>query len=134
MGPQTNTLAWEESVFDLAMRWIGAGRRTIPAQAVGACERMLEMSNEHAKNRVTFGQPLAERQAIQWMIADSAGEIEATKWVTLRAAWLADRGLDNRHQAAMSKLYGANMANRVVDRMLQIHGGMGYTPRPPIQR
>ncbi|HEX5570634.1 MAG TPA: acyl-CoA dehydrogenase, partial [Ktedonobacterales bacterium] len=116
------------------MRWIGAARWAIPARAVGACERMLEMALEHAKNRVTFGQPLADRQAIQWMIADSAVEIEATTWITLRAAWLADRGLDNRHQSSMAKLYGANMANRVVDRMLQIHGGMGYTKELPIER
>ena len=94
----------------------------------------LEVRIEHAKNRVTFGQPLADRQAIQWMIADSAVEIEATKWITLRAAWLADRGQDNRHQAAMAKLYGANMANRVVDRMLQIHGGMGMVRSYPVER
>jgi acyl-CoA dehydrogenase len=68
------------------------------------------------------------------MIADSAVEIEATTWITLRAAWLADKGLDNRHQSSMAKLYGANMANRVVDRMLQIHGGMGYTRELPIER
>lgn len=132
--PEENILGEVGRGFELGMRWIGAARWAIPARAVGACERMLEMSIEHAKNRVTFGQPLAERQAIQWMIADSAVEIEATKWITLRAAWLADRGLDNRHQASMSKLYGANMANRVVDRMLQIHGGMGYTRELPIER
>ncbi|HEX9035943.1 MAG TPA: acyl-CoA dehydrogenase family protein [Ktedonobacterales bacterium] len=132
--PEANILGELGHGFDLGLSWIGAARWAIPAQAVGACERMLEMSIEHAKNRVTFGQPLAERQAIQWMIADSAVEIEATKWITLRAAWLADRGLDNRHQASMAKLYGANMANRVVDRMLQIHGGMGYTKELPLER
>jgi acyl-CoA dehydrogenase len=132
--PEENVLGEVGHGFDTAMQWIGAARWAIPARAVGACERMMEMSIEHAKNRVTFGQPLADRQAIQWMIADSAVEIEATKWITLRAAWLADRGQDNRHQAAMAKLYGANMANRVVDRMLQIHGGMGYTRELPIER
>ena len=132
--PEENILGELGRGFDLAMRWIGAARWAIPARAVGACERMMEMALEHAKNRHTFGQPLADRQAIQWMIADSAVEIEATKWITLRAAWLADRGQDNRHQASMAKLYGANMANRVVDRMLQIHGGMGYTRELPIER
>ncbi len=132
--PEANVLGEVGHGFDTAMQWIGAARWAIPARAVGACERMMEMSIEHAKNRVTFGQPLSDRQAIQWMIADSAVEIEATKWITLRAAWLADRGQDNRHQAAMAKLYGANMANRVVDRMLQIHGGMGYTRELPIER
>ena len=132
--PEENILGELGRGFDLAMRWIGAARWAIPARAVGACERMMEMALEHAKNRHTFGQPLADRQAIQWMIADSAVEIEATTWITLRAAWLADQGLDNRHQSSMAKLYGANMANRVVDRMLQIHGGMGYTRELPIER
>ncbi|MFI5272243.1 MAG: acyl-CoA dehydrogenase family protein, partial [Ktedonobacterales bacterium] len=109
-------------------------RWAIPARAVGAAERLLNMAIEHANNRVTFGKPIADRQAIQWMIADSAVEIEATKWITLRAAWMADQGLDNRHQASMAKLYGANMANQVVDRVLQIHGGMGYTKELPIER
>ncbi|HET8665172.1 MAG TPA: acyl-CoA dehydrogenase family protein [Nocardioides sp.] len=132
--PHSAILGEEGRGFELAMRWIGKGRYLLPARALGACERLVEMAMEQARNRVTFGEPIANRQAIQWMIADSAVEIEATKWITLRAAWLADRGLDNRHQASMSKLYGANMANRVVDRMLQIHGGMGYTRELPIER
>lgn len=68
------------------------------------------------------------------MIADSAVEIEATRWMTYRATRMADQGMDNRHQASMAKLYGANMANRVVDRVLQIHAGMGYTKDLPIER
>lgn len=132
--PADNILGEIGGGFQLGMKWIGAARWAIPARAVGAAERLLQMAIDHAKNRVTFGQPIADRQAIQWMIADSAVEIEATKWITLRAAWMADEGLDNRHQASMSKLYGANMANQVVDRVLQIHGGMGYTKELPIER
>ncbi|HEV2457309.1 MAG TPA: acyl-CoA dehydrogenase family protein [Ktedonobacterales bacterium] len=132
--PAKNILGEVGRGLELGMQWIGAARWAIPARAVGSAERLLNMAIEHARNRVTFGEPLASRQAIQWMIADSAVEIEATKWITLRAAWLADRGLDNRHQASMAKLYGANMANRVVDRVLQIHGGMGYTRELPIER
>ena len=132
--PEANILGELGRGFDLGLRWIGAARWAIPARAVGAAERLLNMAIEHARNRTTFGQPLAARQAIQWMIADSAVEIEATRWITLRAAWLADQGLDNRHQASMAKLYGANMANEVVDRVLQIHGGMGYTKEMPIER
>jgi acyl-CoA dehydrogenase len=132
--PEENILGELGRGFALGLRWIGAARWVIPARAVGAAERLLGMAIEHAKQRVTFGKPIAERQAIQWMIADSAVEIEATRWITLRAAWLADQGLDNRHQASMAKLYGANMANEVVDRVLQIHGGMGYTKELPIER
>jgi acyl-CoA dehydrogenase len=68
------------------------------------------------------------------MIADSAVEIEASRWLVLHAAWKAERGLDTRHDASIAKLYGTNMANRVVDRVLQIHGGMGYTKELPIER
>lgn len=132
--PEANILGELGHGFDLGMKWIGAARWAIPARAVGASEHLLNMAIEHATSRVTFGKPISERQAIQWMIADSAVEIEATKWITLKAAWMADEGLDNRHQAALSKLYGAGMANRVVDRVLQIHGGMGYTRELPIER
>lgn len=132
--PEENVLGEVGRGFELAMRWIGAARWVIPARAVGAAERLLGMAMEHAKNRTTFGKPIADRQAIQWMIADSAVEIDATKWITLKAAWMADEGMDNRHQASMAKLYGANMANRVVDRVMQIYGGMGYTKELPIER
>jgi acyl-CoA dehydrogenase len=132
--PEENILGELGRGFELGMKWIGMWRWGIPARAVGAAERLLTMAIEHARNRVTFGKPIAERQAIQWMIADSAVEIEATRWITLRAAWMADQGLDNRHPTSMAKLYGANMANRVVDRVLQIHGGMGYTRELPIER
>ncbi|SFV02613.1 acyl-CoA dehydrogenase [Alicyclobacillus macrosporangiidus] len=132
--PEENVLGEVGGGFDLAMKWIGQGRWVIPARGIGAAERLLQMAIDHAKMRVTFGKPIAERQAIQWMIADSAVEIEATRWLVLRAAWLAERGQDNRHAASMAKLYGANMANRVCDRVLQIHGGMGYTKELPIER
>jgi acyl-CoA dehydrogenase len=92
------------------------------------------MGIDHANSRVTFGKPIADRQAIQWMIADSGVEIEAAKWLVLRAAWLLEKGHDNRHQSSMAKLYGTNIANKVVDRVLQIHGGMGYTKELPIER
>jgi acyl-CoA dehydrogenase len=132
--PAKNILGEEGHGFDLAMRWIGAARWAIPARAIGACERMLEMSIEHAKNRVTFGQPLSERQAIQWMIADSAVEIEALRWLVLTAAWQVDNGIDSRQAQSMAKLYGGVQANQIVDRVLQIHGGMGYTRELPIER
>lgn len=132
--PEENILGEIGGGFKLAMQWIGQGRWTIPARGVGAAERLLQMGIDQAKSRVTFGKPIADRQAIQWMIADSDVEIEATKWLVLRAAWLAEKGKDNRHQSSRAKLFGANMANRVVDRVLQIHGGMGYTKELPVER
>ncbi len=120
--------------FVLAMQWIGQGRYLLPARAVGACVRLLEMAMEHARTRQTFGAPIAERQAIQWMIADSAVELDALRWLVISAAWQVDRGVDSRHAQAMAKLYGGVKANEIVDRVLQIHGGMGYTRELPVER
>src|SRR3954462_8757215 len=132
--PHSAILGEEGKGFELALRWIGRGRYLLPARALGACERLVEMGMEHARNRVTFGQPIAERQAIQWMIADSAVEIEALRWLVLTAAWQVDAGLDSRHAQSMAKLYGGVKANEIVDRVLQMHGGMGYTRELPIER
>ena len=120
--------------FSLGMQWIGQGRWLIASACVGTAERLLQMAVDYSKQRVTFGKPIADRQAIQWMLADSAVEIQATKWLAFHAAWKADQGLDNRHEASMAKLYGSGMANRVVDRVMQVHGGMGYTREMPIER
>ncbi len=132
--PHSAILGEEGRGFELAMRWIGKGRYLLPAHALGACERLVEMAMEQAKNRVTFGEPIANRQAIQWMIADSAVEIEALRWLVLTAAWQVDHGVDSRQAQSMAKLYGGVHANQIVDRVLQIHGGMGYTRELPIER
>ncbi len=132
--PHSAILGEEGRGFDLAMRWIGRGRYLLPARALGACERLVEMAMEHARNRVTFGEPIAARQAIQWMVADSAVEIEALRWLVLTAAWQVDQRLDSRQAQSMAKLYGGVKANEIVDRVLQIHGGMGYTRELPIER
>jgi acyl-CoA dehydrogenase len=132
--PERNILGEEGQGFKLAMQWIGRGRYLLPARAIGACERLIEMAMEHARNRSTFGEPIANRQAIQWMIADSGVELEALRWLVLSAAWQVDQGLDSRHAQSMAKLFGGVKANEIVDRMLQIHGGMGYTRELPIER
>ena len=132
--PHSAILGEEGRGFELAMRWIGRGRYLLPARALGACERLVEMAMEHARNRVTFGAPIAERQAIQWMIADSAVEIEALRWLVLGAAWQVDAGRDSRQAQSMAKLFGGVQANEIVDRMLQVHGGMGYTRELPVER
>ncbi|MGI8522696.1 MAG: acyl-CoA dehydrogenase family protein, partial [Nocardioides sp.] len=132
--PHSTILGEEGRGFALAMKWIGKGRFMLPARALGACERLLEMAMEHARTRETFGEPIANRQAIQWMIADSAVDIEALRWLVLTAAWQVDNGVDSRQAQSMAKLYGGVHANEVVDRVLQIHGGMGYTRELPIER
>ena len=116
------------------MQWIRQGRYLIPARAIGAAERLLQMAIDYAKIRVSMGHPIADYQAIQWQIADSAVDIESTKWLTLLAAWRVEHGLDGRHASSIAKLDGAIMANQVVDRVMQIHGGMGYTKELPVER
>src|SRR5215472_11833120 len=111
--PEDHVLGEVGGGFKLGMQWIGQGRWIIASHCVGTAERLLQMAVDYSRQRVTFGQPIADRQAIQWMIADSRVEIQASKWL---------------------KLYAANMVNRVVDRVMQIHGGMGYTKEMPIER
>ncbi|MDT5030057.1 MAG: acyl-CoA dehydrogenase, partial [Actinoplanes sp.] len=132
--PSRNILGEIGQGFELGMKWIGKGRYLIPSNALGIAERALGMALEHANTRETFGRPIGANQAIQWMIADSETELEAARWLILRAAWTVDQGEDPRHSSSMAKLYGAGMVNRVVDRVMQIHGGMGYTRELPIER
>jgi acyl-CoA dehydrogenase len=132
--PSRNILGEIGQGFDLGMEWIGKGRYLIPSSALGIAERALGMAIEYANTRETFGRPIAINQAIQWMIADSEVELEAARWLILRAAWTIDQGEDPRHSSSMAKLYGAGMVNRVVDRVMQIYGGMGYTRELPIER
>jgi alkylation response protein AidB-like acyl-CoA dehydrogenase len=132
--PARNILGEIGQGFELGMKWIGKGRYLIPAGALGTAERALQMAIDQANTRVTFGKPIGENQAIAWMIADSETELEAARWLVMRAAWTVDQGADARHSSSMAKLYGANMVNRVIDRVMQIHGGMGYTRELPIER
>lgn len=133
--PEENILGEPGKAFELAMKWISNGRIRIAAWSVGTAERLLQMGLDHAKSRVAFGKPIADYQAIQWMLADSAVELEAARLLVLQAAYLHDKGLDRfRHHASAAKLYNANMVGRVVDRVLQIHGGMGITKELPIER
>jgi alkylation response protein AidB-like acyl-CoA dehydrogenase len=132
--PAGNILGEVGKGFDLAMAWIRQGRYLIPARAIGSAERLLQMAIDYAKIRQSMGHPIADYQAIQWQIADSQVEIEGAKWLTLYAAWRVQQGLDARHASSIAKLNGAVMANQVVDRVMQIHGGMGYTKELPVER
>jgi acyl-CoA dehydrogenase len=132
--PEANVLGEVGQGFGLAMQWIGRGRYILPSRAIGAAERLLRMAIDYAGLRRTFGRPLSEHQAIQWMIADSVAELEAGRYLTLLAAWTAQQDDDSRIAAsAMAKLSVAVNVNNIADRVLQIHGGMGYTQELPIQ-
>jgi acyl-CoA dehydrogenase len=132
--PRDKVLGTVGQGFALAMRWIGRGRYLIPSRAVGAAERLTEMAVRHAGARRAFGSPIGDYQAIQFMIADCALALEQARWMALWAAWRIDNGLDSRVAGSMSKLGGAVMANDVVDKVLQVHGAMGYSRELPIER
>jgi len=140
-------LAWEDCRLDAgrilpdagpaALLWrAGQQVAVLGAGAVGAAEHCLEIGLDHVRRRQTFGRPLADRQAIQWMLADSARELHAARLLLYRAASLADRGEASAAGALAgpAKAYAAEAACRAVDRVLQMHGGYGYTRDLPIER
>lgn len=91
------------------------------------------MSRDYARQRITFGQPLAKRQMVQSMLVDMAVDIYATRMMTYNVAWEHDQGIDVRVKMAMIKAFAAEMAGRAADRALQIHGGYGYGKDRPIE-
>ncbi len=132
--PSKNILGEVGQGFMLAMRWIGHGRLLIGAMCVGVSDLLLRMSTDYAKQRQQFGKPIASKQAIQWMLSDSATEIYAGRMMLYNAAWKADQGENIIKETSMVKLYATEMVNHIADRALQIHGGMGYMREFPIER
>jgi acyl-CoA dehydrogenase len=108
-------------------------RLEIGGWSIGLAVRALEMMIEHAKTRVTFGQPLAERQTIQWWIADADAKIRATRLLIREAAWKLDQGRDIRTEASMVKVMGTEVASEVVDHALQVFGALGLAKDLPLQ-
>ena len=111
----------------IALKGLSDSRVFIAGICVGAAERAQEMAMDYAKQRITFGKPLAERQMIQSMLVDNATNIFAARMMTYNTAWEADRGIDVRVKAMMSKVFAAEMACKVIDNAMQIHGGYGYS-------
>ena len=116
------------------LKILDRGRISIAALAVGLGYGALAMAVQYARDRQQFGKPIAEFQAIQWMLADSATELDAAWLLTLRAAWLADQGRPYSKEASMAKLYASEAATRACNRSLQIHGGYGYTREFAVER
>lgn len=120
--------------FNLAKESLRDGRMGVSCSCIGTADRLLEMSAAHAKSRVTFGKPLAERQAIQWMLADSEVDIAAARAMVYDTLRQIDEGKDVGTAASICKLYCSEMVGRVADRAVQIHGGMGIVQGYPIER
>lgn len=132
--PQENLLGEKGDGFRIALATLDGGRIGIAAQALGIAQGCLEESLAHAKERQQFGQPIANFQAIQWMLADMATEIDAARLMTHRAAWLAQQGRSVTQAAAMAKLFASEACNRSAYKALQIFGGYGYTKEFSVER
>jgi butyryl-CoA dehydrogenase len=132
--PKDALLGKEGRGYFIAMETFDGGRVGVGAQAVGIAQGALDASIEYAKERVQFGRPIATLQAIQWMIADMATEIDAARLLVYRAAWLKDKGLKYGQEASMAKLFAAETATRVAGKAIQIHGGYGFTESYPVER
>ncbi len=104
------------------------------AANLGVAVAAHRMAIAHAKQRSTFGVPLSQRQAIQWMLADGEVEMRAARWLIWDGAWKADRGEDARVEASIAKLYSSEVLGRVIDHAVQIHGGYGVSKEFPLER
>jgi len=132
--PKENVLGQFGAGFITALKTLDIGRAGLGAGCLGGSQAALEMSVDFAKSRRQFGAPIAQKQAIQWMIADMATEIEALRSLVYRTAWLIDTGQRHSREAAMCKLFGSEVLHRCVNRCMQIHGGMGYMKKYPVER
>ena len=132
--PAENLLGKEGDGFKIMLADLDGGRIGIGSMACGVMRACLEESIKYSKGRVQFGRPIADFQAIQWMIADTATELEAAENMVLRAAWLKDQGVRFTQAASMAKLFATEAANRAAYRAVQIHGGYGYTREFPVER
>jgi len=121
--------------FKTAMKTLDKGRLTMGASALGSAQKLLELCVDYAKQRVQFGKPIAEFQAIQFMLAEMATQVYAARQMLYHAAWLRDaKGTSIIKEASMVKYFCTEMANRVADMAVQVFGGMGYMKDFPVER
>ena len=132
--PEENVIGEVGMGYVSALKILGEGRVGLAARAVGSCDKLIELAASYAKERVQFGRPIADNQAIQWMLADMATETEAARTLTMKAAEMIDEGKKVIKEASMAKLYASEVYNRVADKALQIHGGIGYIAEYPVER
>jgi acyl-CoA dehydrogenase len=132
--PKENLLAGEGEGFKKAMAALDITRPMIAIGSVGIARTALELASQYAKKRIQFGVPIAQHQAVQFMLADMAKDIEAARLLVWKAAWLADQGIRNSKEAAMAKAFAADMAMRTTTDAVQIYGGVGYTKWHPVEK
>jgi alkylation response protein AidB-like acyl-CoA dehydrogenase len=132
--PKANLLGAAGEGFKIAMQTLDGGRIGIASQAVGIGQACIDASVKYAYERQAFGKPLADIQAIQFMVADMALEVQASRLLTYHAAWLKDEGVRYTKQAAMAKLHASESATKAAHMAVQIHGGYGYLQDFPVER
>jgi butyryl-CoA dehydrogenase len=132
--PRENLLGHEGEGFRIALETLDGGRVGIAAQALGIAQACLEASLAYSQERKQFGEPIANFQAIQWMLADMATEIDAARLLTYRAASLQQQGKNVTREAAMAKLFASEASNRAAYKAVQIFGGYGYIKDFPVER
>ncbi|HLH88637.1 MAG TPA: acyl-CoA dehydrogenase family protein [Xanthobacteraceae bacterium] len=132
--PVEDRIGEEGGGFAHAQHWLNVGRIRHAARSIGVIERCLELGARYAKQRVTFGAPLADRQAVQWMLVDSFIELHQLRLMVYDAAWKYDQGRDIRTEAYMAKIFGDTQSFRAADRCLEIHGGIGLATDLPIEK
>lgn len=132
--PADNVLGQEGQGYVNALKILANGRAGLAARSLGSSQYLLDKSLEYSLQRQQFGGPIFEQQILQHYLADMATDIETLRWMTYRVAWMADQGMPVIKEAAMLKLYGSEVYNRVADKAVQIHGGMGYIADYPIER
>lgn len=132
--PLENVLGTEGQGYVNALKILANGRAGLASRNLGSCQKLLDMSVRYAKERIQFGTPIIKHQAVSHMLAEMAVEIEALRSFTYRVAWMVDQGMKVMKEAAMLKLYGSEVYNRVADKAVQIHGGLGYIADYPVER
>lgn len=146
-GSQTHALTYENVHVPLnyllgeegrglsqTLRTLDGGRISIGALSIGLAQAAFESAVNYSKERKAFGKPIADQQALQWMLADAATEIEAARLLVYQAAWLKQEGRSFSKQAAMAKLFASEMSERVARNAIQIHGGYGYSREFDVER
>ncbi|MGH7165176.1 MAG: acyl-CoA dehydrogenase family protein [Nitrospiraceae bacterium] len=132
--PAANVLGQEGAGFVLAMKTLDESRLSLAAACVGAGKELIQLSTDFARKRHAFGHPIAQFQAIQWMLAEMATEVYLMESAVYRTAWMYDQGLRITRESAISKLYASEALCRIADKAVQIHGGMGYMGEYPVER
>ncbi|MBM5810546.1 MAG: acyl-CoA dehydrogenase [Gammaproteobacteria bacterium] len=132
--PAANRIGEEGRGFQMTMSCLQEGRVAYAAMCLGLAQRLLEMSADYARQRVQFGRPIAEFQAIQFMLADMASSIYAARMATYHAAWKCERNEECAQEASMAKLLASEAAGKVADSAVQIHGAMGYARDYAVER